>query len=369
MKKMTILALLLALVAMSTKPMEELETNILQEIVAIERQEKTDWKVFDEKVNPWLQELDELGDLGKETAGNYREQIESLKQKQEQRQKLRKRRKKLKEKKNEFDIINKKIVQLPGDLEKHLERFTEAIQLKEIIVENIKYVILDKFIERGIELDLEIGLAQKSKSISSESTKELYEKLTEAMQYIGSAQLFYAAELLYEADGFLQNAIEELPKKDVKDANYLYVVEWIKRAWFLINLAHEKGLDANKQYDTGLREYAQKALAKEDKYEFKQTFDNVRLSLVDLWETIVEIIEDKDKEHAMRLDLIKRAVDWSDKMHTFIYLSQLDGYFTTEKFESTKGNHHPFDDTYEYLDKMNKLKKQVEAENNSLKSH
>ncbi len=368
MKKMTILALLLALIATSIKPMAEIKRNILQQIEEIERQEETDWKMFDEKVNPWLQKLDELGDLGKETAKNYREKIELLKQeRREQRKKLKE--KKLKKYKNEFYIINNKIVQLRDDLKKHLDKFTTAIHSeKMIVVKDIKYVTLDKFIERGEALNLEIGLAQKSKYISSGSTIELYKKLTEAMQYIGSAQLFYAAELLYVANDFLQNAIEELPKKNAKDANYADVVKWIKRAWLLINLAQEKGLDANKLYSEGLRQYAKDALAKKDKYNFKKTADNIRLSLVDLWEIIVEIITDKTKDYEMRLDLIKRSVMWSNKMDTFIYLSQRDGYFTTKKFKSAKLNDHPFEDTYEYVEKMIELEKQVEAEKKQPKS-
>jgi len=89
MKKITVVALLLAFIVTSTKPMEKslkikkkvksLMNQIRPIIEGIEFKKASDWNAVDNKVNLLLKQLDKLGWRGEKAAANYRIQIDILK--------------------------------------------------------------------------------------------------------------------------------------------------------------------------------------------------------------------------------------------------------------------------------------------------
>ena len=322
MKKIIVITLLLALIATSTKPMRsrmiaDFKSQILSEIEDIKLEKVPDWNEFDNKVNPWLQQLDKLGPAGKQAATNYRTQINNLQL---------------------VAVLEINIQQLRSDIEEYKKNWSDG---------KIRFdgFTVKPFIEKVQKLEKDLP------SLAPQEIGKIKISLNKTKVGIGiHLQMNYVKTIIDQVKKRLD--IVQYIEQDSKTKEHaIKVNNRIVNNVKLLDYAIKRGLRGNMNFT----DYFVMAIGKKAKQqyvvEFKTAVLNLIKTMVDDWEAIMDVIKDDKKDKEMRKDLASNAgksLAFAIKMVERNFAKYLDD----PKFKSAKGNDHLFINPEDYTNLM-----------------
>ena len=327
MKKIIAIASLLVLiVATYTKPMKDnifvdyYKKLISEQIEKIKLEKAPDWEKFDHEVNQSLQQLDRFGPYGKQEAENYREQINNLK---------------LPALLTPLAVLEIDIQQLSSNIE---EYFTNLLDGK---------IPLGKFTARPFIERLQ-KLEEDLPKMTTKEKSQIETKLNTTKETIGDLQIKYVNKVLATVYKQLDIIAEDIAK-DVTKEHAIAIYNKINQNFTLLALlADLKGLKGGMEFS----DYFDLAMKRKDNHyvvEFKTTMQNLRKRMVDVWETIMNVIKDDKKDKRMRKNLAQagKKLGINIKLVKATFTQYLDD--PKAKFKSNKGYDHPYDDMDNYI--------------------
>ena len=349
MKKITAIALLLALIATSTKPMiptliQSLKAKMHRQIRLLNEEirlkKAPDWQAFDSTVNPLLQQLDKLGPLGKQSAANYRTQIENLKQTLVAAPPA------LPAPLTPLAVLEIDIQQLRSNLSEYFNNLLDGkIGTDQFTVK--------PFIEKVQKLEKDLP------KMTTQERSQIGRKLNRTKEAIGQLQIKYVNKILNTVNRSLstrknQSMIQviETQMKTENDAENFDNNIVNKNLNRIDNYVIRKGLEGDIRF-VDYFNLSMKKVNKQHVTEFKTIVQSLRKTMVDDWEAILEVVKDDTKDKEMRKNLAWNAGDTLSIFILFVenvFSKYLDD--PKEKFTSTKGNYHPYDNITNYKELM-----------------
>ncbi len=345
MKKITAIALLLALIATSTKPMiptliQSLKAKMHRQIRLLNEEirlkKAPDWQAFDSTVNPLLQQLDKLGPLGKQSAANYRTQIENLKQ--------------------TLVAATPQII-LPPPL--HLT----PLALLEIDIQQLRHNLSEYF---NNLLDGKIGtdqftvkpfiekvqkLEKDLPKMTTQERSQIGRKLNRTKEAIGRSQIVYVENILSWVKKRLDIA-QKIEQKNKTKNDAIGLNNRIVDGAKFLDYAIKKGLRGNMNFTDYFVMAIEKKADQQDVIKFKTAVLELIKTMVYDWEAIMNVVKDDTKDKEMRKHLASNAgksLAFAIKIVKDNFMKYLDD--PKVKFKS-KGKDHPFINSEDYTNLM-----------------
>ena len=364
MKKITAIALLLTLIAATyTKPMKGPEKfeNLFKNLISLEIKKQAekiklkkepDWNEFDEKVGKWFESLKKFGLSGLEAIATYREQIKKLKQ-------------------TLGTVPPPTIPTLTTPPPTILPSQLTPLAVFEIDIQQLRSNLseyFDNFLKGKIPIDqftVKPFIEQVQKlekdlpKVITQERDQIEKKLNRIKEGIGKLQITYVTGILNLVNKKLSTRENEsmiqIIKTQIKtetDAENFDNNIVNKNLVRIDDYGIRKGLKG----DIVFSDYFALAMKRVDKQyviDFKTIVQNLRKTMVDDWEAILEIVKDDTKDKEMRKNLAWNAGDTLSIFILFVenvFAKYLDDQ--KAKFKSTKGNDHPYDDITDYKEFM-----------------
>ena len=329
MKKITAIVSLLTLIAAtSTKPMKEdidalrYAKLISDKIEEIKLEKTPDWKAFDNKVNPWLNKLYELEiatTIAKDIwTRSYRTEINELKQTLVAAPPA------LPAPLTPLAVLEIDIQQLRSNLSEYFNNLLDGkIGTDQFTVK--------PFIEQVQKLEKNLPKLTPTDRVSIKKT------LDRTKEAIGQLQIVYVNKTLDSVNKDLSMVRIGIiaTKNNAIQANN-NIVEVVK----LLDHAIKRGFMGSMKFTDYFVPVIEQRAKKQYVIDFKTIVQNLRKTMVDVWEAILEVVRNDKKDKEMRKDLASnagRSLALAIKMVENYFAKYLDD----PKFTSTKGNYHP----------------------------
>ena len=322
-KIITIVSLLVLIAATYTKPMEKdidalRYAKLISDKIEETKLKKTpDWNEFDNKVNLWLNKLYELETAtGGTWATSYRSIIKDLK-KQKQASPV------LPAPLTPLAVLEIDIQQLKSNLSEYFNNLLDGkIGTDQFTVK--------PFIEKVQKLEEDLP------KVTTQEKSQIEKKLNRIKEAIGRLQIEYVNKILDSVNKDLSMVRIGLiiTKNDAIQANN-NIVEVVK----LLDHAIKRGFMGSMKFTDYFVPVIEQRAKKQYVIDFKTIVQNLRKTMVDVWEAILEVVRNDKKDKEMRKDLASnagRSLALAMKMVENYFAKYLDD----PKFTSTKGNYH-----------------------------